>query len=339
MALKCQFNRSSIGVTKRIVKPTSTHSTSTQSSPMAQAKAKWLCNGRGAILLCALAEVPQASTHILLGGNHKAIGGVYRRVEAVFAQDAVAEERKIQFGQKRKWQEVEGDEATFQTEVLLGDTLREQQEKERLVPAQTVKTISTAQSMQAKKTVPTKWTKKRVKNTRWEQWVGLVARGLPRSLVLSRLPTKLTTQRSPGPGPIKNIDWKPLGRKHLEGKCILFHTDKARAYRLKLKKVLHDVVVHKKKKAARKGNTVWLRPKFVEMKTHDLPDGRRITVKTGTQVIDRAWRFIKDRLKHCNAGPGSLLLQTKVRATQWRYWNRGSDLWLRMADALERLRA
>ncbi len=130
-----------------------------------------------------------------------------------------------------------------------------------------------------------------------------------------------------------------MGRKHLEGKDILFHTDKARTYRLKLKKVLHDVIVHKKKKAVRKGKTVWLRPKFVEMKTHKLPDGRRITVKTGTQVIDRAWRFIQDRLKHCNAGPGSPLLQTKVRAAQWRYWNRGSDLWLRMGEALERLRA
>ena len=81
---------------------------------------------------------------------------MYRRVEAVFAQDAVAEERNIQFGQKRKWQEVEGDEATLQKDVLLGDTLREHQEKERLVPAQTVMTSRKAQSMKAKKTVPAK---------------------------------------------------------------------------------------------------------------------------------------------------------------------------------------
>jgi hypothetical protein len=55
--------------------------------------------------------------------------------------------------------------------------------------------------------------------------------------------------RAPGPGPIRKRDWAPLARRHLEGKKVILHTDGARAYTLKVPGVVHDNVVHMKKKA------------------------------------------------------------------------------------------
>eukprot|EP00972_Heterocapsa_arctica_P000218 31460-Heterocapsa_arctica.AAC.1 len=62
-------------------------------------------------------------------------------------------------------------------------------------------------------------------------------RGRPETLILAHLPTKLTAQRSPGPGPIPKVDWAPLAEKHLAGKKVIFHTDSAKSYSLKMKGV------------------------------------------------------------------------------------------------------
>ena len=74
----------------------------------------------------------------------------------------------------------------------------------------------------------------------WEQWCGLVQRGRPETLVLARLQPPLTIPRAPGPGPITKKDWKPLAQKHLANRKIIFHTDSAKAYKLKLPGVIHD---------------------------------------------------------------------------------------------------
>ena len=46
----------------------------------------------------------------------------------------------------------------------------------------------------------------------WEQWCGLVQRGKPDTLILTRLKPALTVHRSPGPGPIAKRDWTPLNK-------------------------------------------------------------------------------------------------------------------------------
>ena len=52
-------------------------------------------------------------------------------------------------------------------------------------------------------------------------------------------------------------------------------------------------------------------------------------VKAGTQIIDRAWRFMKDRISlNQHTRTGTLLLRNKIRSAQYQYWKRGSDLWL-----------
>ena len=105
---------------------------------------------------------------------------------------------------------------------------------------------------------------------------------------------------------------------------------------MKIKGVVHDRVVHKKTKAEVRGKTVWVQPKYVEMKTHKLPGGKTLKVKTGTQVIDRAWQFIKDRLKRCSAMPGSRTLAVKIRSAQWSYWHRDDDQWTAAGEMLQR---
>ena len=59
---------------------------------------------------------------------------------------------------------------------------------------------------------------------------------------------------------------------------------------------------------------------------HKLPDGRKITRKAGTQVVDRAWRYIKDRIKqNQHVKSNSTLIQAKVHSAQYEYWHRGKD--------------
>ena len=261
------------------------------------------------VLFCALAGLSQVQTHMLLGGNRKMIGSVYQNLDAARAADVIAQEKNIVLGGGNMWQDIEADEATFRKETLRGDALSEAQGEEGCKPD---------------------------KNTKWEQWAGIVSRGMPQTLILSRLPAPLTTKRSPGPGATRKVDWAPLAEKHLQGTQVIFHTDSAKSYLMKIKGVVHDRVVHKKTKAEIRGKTVWVQPKYVEMKTHKLPGGKTLKVKTGTQVIDRAWRFIKDRLKNCSAMPGSRTLAVKIRSAQWSYWHRDDDQWTAAGEMLQR---
>ena len=52
-------------------------------------------------------------------------------------------------------------------------------------------------------------------------------------------------------------------------------------------------------------------------------------MKSGMQIIDRAWRFLKDRIivnQNCRAG--SKALRAKPRSAQYEYWHKNDDLWL-----------
>ena len=102
------------------------------------------------------------------------------------------------------------------------------------------------------------------KTLTWEQWGGLMERGAPHTLVLTRLTPKKTSVRAPGPGPIKKRDWTPTAKKYLKGKDVVLHTDGARAYKLKLPGVIHDNVVHQKKKMLLGGKLRWVLPKYTK---------------------------------------------------------------------------
>ena len=261
------------------------------------------------VLFCALAGLSQAQTHLLLGGNRKKIGCIYQNFDAAKAADVIAQEKNIVLGEGNMWQDVEADEATFRKETLRGNALSEARDKEGCKPE---------------------------KNTKWEQWAGIVSRGMPQTLILSRLPAPLTAKRSPGPGAIRKVDWAPPAEKRLQEKQVIFHTDSSKSYVMKMEGVQRDRAVHKKTKAEVRGRTVWVKPKYLETKTHKLPGGQTLKVKTGTQAIGRAWQFIKDRLKKCSAMPGSRTLAVKIRSAQWSYWHRDDDQWTAAGEMLQR---
>ena len=41
------------------------------------------------------------------------------------------------------------------------------------------------------------------------------------------------------------------------------------------------------------GVTTWVKPKYTRVVTHTLPSGEKVTVKAGTQIIDRFWSHLR----------------------------------------------
>ena len=168
----------------------------------------------------------------------------------------------------------------------------------------------------------------------WEQWAGCIQRGHPQSLVLQRLTPKVTVKRAPGPGAIRRVEWKQIGTKLLKDRNVVLHTDSAKSYKLVIPGVTHDRVVHCRKRVKKNGKYTWMHPKYVSIVKHTLPKSKKIlSVKSGTQVIDRCWRFLKDRIQiNQHSKAGSRLLRAKLRAAQYEYWYRNTDLWLKCGE-------
>ena len=61
------------------------------------------------------------------------------------------------------------------------------------------------------------------------------------------------------------------------GKVVL-HTDSAKSYKLKLSGVIHDAVVHYKKRVKVKGKMQWLKPRYTRVVKHKLPGGKKLAV-------------------------------------------------------------
>ncbi|CAE7843474.1 unnamed protein product, partial [Symbiodinium microadriaticum] len=135
-----------------------------------------------------------------------------------------------------------------------------------------------------------------VKNTSWEQWGGMVERGNPATLRLFRLNPSKTKKNAPGPGPIKKRDWAPVARKHLMNKNVVLHSDGARAYTMEFPGIKHCNVVHKKKRQVVNGKAVWVRPHYTKNYVIDIPEQGKVTVKSGTQIIDRFWGTLRTHL-------------------------------------------
>ena len=270
-------------------------------------------NQQAAALYCAVANVPCQSAHLILDMDHKPVERIYANLDISRARYVTAKENLISYG--GNWQDVEVDE------VDIGKSTDE--------------------------------TSNSTYNTTWEQWGGLVERGRPSSLRLFRLNPRVTRKRAPGPGPITKRDWAPVGKKLLANRKVVLHSDGARAYKLKLPDVLHCNVVHQKKKIQINGKAVFSKANMIhslvchalEMscgkctgkvgqaalhhKVYDLnlPDGSRLKVKSGTQIIDRFWGHLRNYLKNSGRIPGSAALTRKVRAAQFTYWHRSHNMW------------
>ncbi|CAJ1363094.1 unnamed protein product [Effrenium voratum] len=161
-------------------------------------------------------------------------------------------------------------------------------------------------------------------------------------MVLHRLRPKNTDARAPGPGAIRKVEWEPLAKKWLQDQQVVLHTDSAKSYKVKLPGVLHDSVIHCKKKIKVGGKWVWKAPTYVRSVTHKNPATKKIMkVKSGTQVIDWAWRFMKERIHiNQNAKVGSGALRAMLRSAQYQYWMRECDLWAtKAAEEAQRCQA
>ncbi|CAE7815218.1 unnamed protein product [Symbiodinium microadriaticum] len=237
---------------------------------------------------------------MLMDINHKAVEEMHRKLCLLRQEYVESKQKNIIFGNGTTWADVEADEATFDRRDISNDS-------------------------QWKHLVKTKDA-----TMLWEQWAGVVQRGKPETLALFRLAPKLTVKRAPGPGAIRKLEWKTLGNKLLHNRRIVLHTDSAKSYKLKIEGVIHDRVVHAKKRVKVDGKFRWLKPHYVKLVKHKVPNtNRTITVKSGTQIIDRAWRFLKDRIivnQNCRAG--SKALRAKLRSAQYEYWHKNDDLWL-----------
>ena len=256
---------------------------------------------QAALLLLKLHHVPQSTIHLLLGINHKAVEDMERKLCTLRKEYVEKVEKAITFGNGKGWQDVEADEATFDKRNIANVL-----EFQHLV-------------------------KSKKGTIMWEQWGGIIQRGRPTSLVLRRLTPKVTVLRAPGPGAIRRVEWKALANEFLCDRKVVLHTDSAKSYKLKVPGVLHDRVVHCKKRVKVQGKWRWQQPHYVRLVKHKLPGskGKTLTVKSGTQIIDRVWRFLKERVRvnqHTKAG--SALLRAKLRSAQYDYWHRNMDMWV-----------
>lgn len=98
---------------------------------------------------------------------------------------------------------------------------------------------------------------------------------------------------------------------YLRDRKIILHTDGAKTYQLSLPEVLRD----------NGGKITWVKPRYTKLRTHTLPEGEKLTVKAGTQIIDRFWGHVRAYLKHTPRKVGSSSLARKIRAAQWTYWH------------------
>ena len=93
--------------------------------------------------------------------------------------------------------------------------------------------------------------------------------------------------------------------------------------------MLHDAVVHCKKKRIVRGKVTWAAPQHVRVTTHKVAKGKILKVKSGTRHIDRAWRFLKERVRgNQQVKAGTKAIRACSRAAQYEYWLRGRNLWL-----------
>ena len=251
---------------------------------------------QAALLLLKLNNLANSTIHRLLHVNHKAIEDMDKRLCVLRKEYVEEKEKEIQFGDGASWKDIEADETTF-----------DKKDMSALV------TLEDA-----------------TKPIEWEQWLGVVQRGKPETLVLHRLKPPRTVVRSPGPGAVRKIEWRPIAERWPKDRRVILHTDPAKSYRLQLAGVLHDRVVHCKKRVKVRGVWKWLTPRYTKLVTHKLPKSQKtLTVKSGTQIIDRCWSFLK---LNQNSKVGSHMLKCKVRSAQYEYWLKNQDLWVATGD-------
>ena len=124
---------------------------------------------QAAVLFMILIGASHTQIRLALGVNHKLIEKMRSSLAHTRQLFVEQEEKKISFGGKKQWQDVEADECAFDE-------------------ADMTKDVAYKEAVKAGKPIL------------WEQWSGMMARGKPSTLIMSRLSPALTVRRAPGPG-------------------------------------------------------------------------------------------------------------------------------------------
>ena len=123
----------------------------------------------------------------------------------------------------------------------------------------------------------------------WVQYLRIMRRGHPATLILVPLPARSTVRRAPGPSPILKSVWQEIPNKYVKDKgSIIIHTDSARAYKKVIPGTAHTAVIHQVKKIEGK----WVQPAFVRTEMLDLPDGSRIRLTGSGESSERTLRTL-----------------------------------------------
>ena len=263
---------------------------------------------QAAALLLLVRGSSQAVSSTLLPLNHKAIERLSLALDAVKEEYVLLMEPLIVFGglghvgddEIAPWVDVEADEVDLSKEV--------------------VKPADGSEGY-----------------VNWEQWAGVLQRGSRKTLALFRLSPAQTSLRAPGPGPIRKEEWANFANVHLNDRRVCLHSDGARSYKLQVPGMLHDHVVHMKKKIKVGNTTKWVRPFFTKKVVHHVGNAE-VTTIAGTQTIDRFWRTLRTSLVGRTAPVGSPGLARRIRACQCDYWRKGEDQWNTLAHILTAIR-
>ena len=166
--------------------------------------------------------------------------GIYARLDQARCDYVEKEEKSIKFGSGEQWEDLDADEVDLR-----------------------------------KKTEPP--ASPSVKSTSWEQWGGIVERGAPETLVLTRLKPCRTKAHALGPGPMRKRDWAPTVSNYFKGCSVVLHTNGARAYKMKVDGAIHDNVCHSNKRIGHGGRSGWNKPAFVgAARQSGHPDHRQV---------------------------------------------------------------
>ncbi|CAK0876284.1 unnamed protein product [Prorocentrum cordatum] len=254
----------------------------------------------------ALATAAQRENYFELAKCHQITGhssnieNTYLRLDEARMKYVLKKERTIRFGSVEEWSDIEADEVDLGKE----DDWRKTDKQ---------------------------------KPVQWEQWGGIVERGRPHALALTRFDPRRATRRAPGPGPIRKRDGsRPPGSIWRIPTWFCIPTAPAHT-ECATPGVIRDNVVHCKKKVVFKGKTVWVKPKYSEIKKHILPGRQHLSAKTGAQIIDRFWSHLRAHLGKRARKVNNVSMCRRIRSAQWTHWEKGQDLWVRAGEMLRAL--
>ncbi|CAE7310478.1 Camk4, partial [Symbiodinium pilosum] len=95
---------------------------------------------------------------------------------------------------------------------------------------------------------------------------------------------------------------------------------------MKFNQVGHCNVVRQKKKTKVNGKVIWEKPRYTKLYSITLPSGKKIQVKSGTQIIDRCWQHTRGFLHNTARAPQNPVMTRKIRSAQRVYWHGTQNL-------------